>query len=474
MPLMNSSFHRVVLGVLFLSPVLWLTLVLTTTMDIRYDAVHFEKLAHLIDAQGWKAFLKQGPTLEPLYPFVISLSIKLGALTGISFPKIQAGLQVLMLCLSQLMLYRLLKLFRLNDTVVLITLIYFALSPAIINSSLSLFSENITFPLVLGCMLSIERVWQFILKKEIVPTVKWAIVFSILATILTLAKAVLEYVFIGFLFFFVLFAVQFMKEEKWRETFCTTAFLMIFLLIAQGSLLSYKALNKKYNGYFTLTDARGPYMFYHYAFKRTEVIKNNLLGVAVSSVPGEHVCRQVYGERCQDWWYDNYSFAEKKSNTWKAEGIPNDQIYSRLMREGFKQIAAHPLTYTLLTSFEAIKLLFWESTKVGFVFYPSWLQNIYDHTLFKNGLRLLVFLATAWALIYVLIYLFKNRRLMFAADSPEGTTYQQMFFVAGFVGLFVALYASVITITRYALPIASLYLTIIAFAAQAIFSKSKR
>ena len=45
-----------------------------------------------------------------------------------------------------------------------------------------------------------------------------------------------------------------------------------------------------------------------------------------------------------------------------------------------------------LSVVESCKMLFWESTRIGFVIYPRWLMHLYDFSLFKNGLRLLVFI----------------------------------------------------------------------------------
>jgi hypothetical protein len=52
-----------------------------------------------------------------------------------------------------------------------------------------------------------------------------------------------------------------------------------------------------------------------------------------------------------------------------AEGIPQSAVYGQLFKLGFIQIAHHPFSYGLLTSFEAIKLFFWKSTKVEFIYY---------------------------------------------------------------------------------------------------------
>ena len=84
----------------------WIYLLFSTHMDIRHDAVQFEYLGKVMANEGWAAFLKQGPTLEPLYPWIISLSMKMGAVLGISYQKIQSCFQIFLLFITQILLYQ--------------------------------------------------------------------------------------------------------------------------------------------------------------------------------------------------------------------------------------------------------------------------------------------------------------------------------------------------------------------------------
>jgi hypothetical protein len=424
-------------------------------MDIRFDASHFEKLGTIIHEEGWPAFFKQGPTLEPLYPLLISCSMKKAAFLGVSYQKVQTVFQIVLFFLSLVLLYRLLSKLDIHPKIIAAVLLYFGFSPALINSSLSLFSEVITYPFILGCLLTIPLVWNAILEGKLKETLKFGLLFTLLATTVTFSKAILEYVFVLFLLPFVFLLFTSLLRKQFSKVKCASLFLLLFFCIFQGALNTYKSLNQKYNGYYTFTDARGPFMFYHYAVKRTAPLDHDHFMVTVLSIPGEHVCRAKYGELCQDWWYDNYSFAEKKANELKADGMPERKVYSELMKLGFKQILSNPFQYALLTSFETLKLFFWESTKVGFVYYPTWLETIYDIPIFKNILRLAVMLITVGSFLFVVLFLLRRR------ENDHKTT--QLLFIVYFVLLFMLLYSSVITITRYAFPIASFYLVMIAF-----------
>lgn len=458
---MEQKFRKILILAFGIPFIFWIYLVFATQMAIKFDAYAFESLAKIICSGGWTEFLKQGPTLEPLYPFLISISMKTGALLGTSYYKIQTLLQIFILLLTQVLLYRILCDLKIKLAIRVVIIFYFGFSPSLLNASLSLFSEIITLPFILGAIFSIRVAWQSILKENLKKLLLAGLLFTLLVTIITFSKAMLEYIFIVFLLPFAWLALQSFIKKDWIKTKYTLIFLTIFFAISQGAFHTYRLLNQKYNGNYTFTDFRGPYMFYSYAVKRTSPLTKNLIGIAALSVPGEHVCTAVYGTACHEWWYDNYSAAYKKRTEWKKEGIPDNAINSKLIHEGIKIIAIHPFQYALFTSMEAIKLFFWESTQVGYVTYPSKLQSLYNSSIFKNILRLAVFLTTFIAFIDALIYTIKNRKLLLMLGD-KASEYQLLFFIMFYILIFICLYSSVITITRYAFPVASLYLILIA------------
>ena len=229
------------------------------------------------------------------------------------------------------------------------------------------------------------------------------------------------------------------------------------------SLHGYKFLNHKYNGHYTFTDYRGPYMLYHYTVRRTAPLDKETFWVALTSIPGEKVCRALCGDACKKWWWDSYSLAERKSEELIANGVPEARINSTLIRLAIIEAVKNPFQYAMFMSFEALKLLFWESTLIGYVQYPQWLQYVYNNIAFKNLLRLVVFLITTFAMMSLSKYVWKNRRLLDSYKLEENNRYQQIFFIFYFLVVFILLYSTVITITRYSLPIAPLYLVSIAF-----------
>ena len=73
----------------------------------------------------------------------------LEAYSGIAYTKIMAFLCVLILWATQILIYIILKKLNVRTTVCIMTLAYFAISPAMNNTAFSLYSEIAALPLVL-------------------------------------------------------------------------------------------------------------------------------------------------------------------------------------------------------------------------------------------------------------------------------------------------------------------------------------
>lgn len=458
----------------FLLPALfWIYLIPTSSMFIENDARNYRDQAAIIHEEGWVAFFKEGPLREPLYTASVALSMRAGSLLNVPYQKVQTVLQVLILLLSQCLLYQLLKKLRIRPVVSAMILLYFGLSPAILNSTFSLYSEIISYPFVIGIMLIAHKLLHVLLEEKPTAAVSLTVVMALLAAVVTLSKAIFEYIFPLFLLPYVFLILLSLHRRKVKRAIIGILVVGIFLTAFKGILNSYKSFNLKYNGHFAITNERGADMFYHYAMRRTAPLTKELLLVGVLSVPGEKVCRSVLPEACHDWWWNNYGLTSVKTEELRTQGVSSDQIKSSLLRAGFVAILKNPLQYGLFTSFEAIKMLLWESTQVGYVRYPEWLQTIYNNVVFKNALRLAVFLITSLAFLYGSIYLIRERRHLRSPAPAVDRCYTLMLLIIYFIVIFNALYASVITIVRYAFPIVPLYMACIAFMLDRVSAQRK-
>ena len=90
------------------------------------------------------------------------------------------------------------------------------------------------------------------------------------------------------------------------------------------------------------------------------------------------------------------------------QGVPVAEMDKTLIQLSFNEISKNPMQYAAYTVLESIKLLFWESTAIGFVQYPGWLDQVYQVPLFKNSLRLVLALLSLIGCVYLVITLIQN------------------------------------------------------------------
>ncbi|MDO8579856.1 MAG: hypothetical protein Q7S13_00055, partial [Candidatus Omnitrophota bacterium] len=164
------------------------------------------------------------------------------------------------------------------------------------------------------------------------------------------------------------------------------------------------------------------------------------------------------------WYFYQYDYGPAKYSELLANGTPLKDIDQELYRLGIKNILSNPFQYTWMTMAEGMKMLFWESTRIGFVTYPLWLQNILYCTLFKNTVRLLMFLFTAFGLAFSIVYAWRHKA-MFYLPSQRDNPNMMSILIPAFVIIFanILLHSPFIIETRYALPLAPLYLVLIGF-----------
>jgi hypothetical protein len=137
---------------------------------------------------------------------------------------------------------------------------------------------------------------------------------------------------------------------------------------------------------------------------------------------------------------------------------------------GIASIAHNPFQYAFLTMLEGFKMLFWESTRIGFVVYPTWLEGIFSATFFKNTLRITIFCLTFFALLWTTRDVWRDKDKLYV-ESPQSLICRLLFSMLIVIYANIVLHAPFIIETRYALPIAPLYLITIAYTANQILKK---
>ena len=232
-------------------------------------------------------------------------------------------------------------------------------------------------------------------------------------------------------------------------------------------MLCYKSINKYFNGTFAVTD-RGSVDFYGTTVQRTQPMTREHIFVILASVPGEGVVKYIFGEEKGIYTPGRFpsGIGQAKVNEIKHSGISKDAINDTLVLLSKRKILENPFQYVIFTSIEGLKMFFWESTQVGYVIYPNILTKLFVWMPFKNGLRLGVSLLTLSAFAYLFVLLWRDRKSVLSRDNSILLIYLSYLFIFSFISV----YSLFVIITRYALPIAPLYIILIIYAIQSCFA----
>ncbi len=457
----NLKENKLLLFVLVLCLSYWIFLFQKTEMLIVFDSIGYRDVGALIYEKGWIEFFKTGVHREPLYYCLIALSMKIGNVLSISYESVLKGIQILFLFISQLILFNLLSILRIRKTIKLLTVLYFGLSPAINNSALSMFSEIAVVPFVLmGVLFSFE-----LGEAVIVGNAKDIVILSILNAfnflMVTLGKGLFVYIFYLYCLLLIIFSVVFLfKKNYFKMSLLMFATVFMFVLFAVP-VHFYKDMNRKYNGFYKLSSADLS-IFLGSTYKRTEALNPRKLAAYLASVPGTGVCNLFFTKEECDYcdWYGSDAH-RTKFLTWAYANIPAGQIDALTLKMSLGKIAQHPFRYFFLTSIEIFKMPFWESTQIGYVEYPRFMQSFYDWKPFRYGIRLGVALITIISFFFIACFVFRKRKEVLNR-SADARIERMLFLILLILSAFSGIYASCYVIPRYALPIASLYLLLIA------------
>lgn len=471
---MFRVFKSPLLYVFLLSFLYWMYLLASSQMIIRYDSLGYEALGTLITEKGWSEYFRGGPTREPLYPFLISLSMKMSTFLPYSYYKIQTFIQLMILGLSQSLVFLIMQRHRVRGWIISLILLYMAFSPAIINSAFSLYSEILTFPFILGILLCAAHSFRKLEDAKARHIIFYALLLGVLFTGVTLVKGIYEYIFYFVLFFFFFIFLRALIFKKKKICLNSLRFLIVLALSFYLPIRGYKELNRQYNGIFTLADNRADFSLYSSAARRTEPLTGRQWLAGIAYTAGEGACQRFFqAEECYFWGIQNYDGYGLSMLSKVAQSVPKEQVSPVMKKLALHKALDRPFQFAFLAGLECIKMFFWESTKIGFVEYPGWLMRLYDWRPFKDTLRLVISLASLLAFIYLWVYILRKRIHLLDPSNKRSSSSEVVWFILLIASLHIGLYALFMTIPRFALPITPLYLLMMAFAAERILSPVK-
>ena len=458
------------LAAVFILLLYWIYLAFVTQPILVHDAKGYQDLGSLIYQQGWPAYFISGPNREPIYPLLIAWAMRLAGEGSylIVLKCFQIGTMLATVCLFIALLRRA----NISRRIILVALFYLGLSPAFVNSGLSVYSEIVTYPVILGIVLLASAAWQRLQKDSLGHAAAWGCSLGVLFVAITLAKGIYEIIFPLFLIPFVIWGIKSWRMKKLHQLRNVSIFILTTLMIFVTCIGYYKSLNQKYNGLFTLTD-RGAWALYGNTARRQQPLTVNkfFAGVAYNLLE-EEGCRKFFKEETCRFW--DVSTSDQIAATKNYEVIKEfrpqdrDRHFAELVRD---QILLNPLQYVLLAGLDWVHMFFWESTRIGFVAYPDWADAILDWAPFAKGLRFGVGVTCLLATLFAMVFLWQNRDTQRESACYSTKLWSGLFFAVYLIVCHVTLYSLFATVPRFAFPIAPLLIFVVACAVQIRFAK---
>jgi len=459
----QHTFKKAVLGVFLICLAYWIYLIFASQMQISWDAIDYEKLGLKLHEKGWRAYLVSGPQREPLYPFTISVSMALGEMLSISYQTVQKILQVAVLFITQILLLLTLNKLRINNAIKLAALIYFGFSPALVNSAFSLYSEIMALPFMLAAVLCGISSFKAIQTKSIGSVVIYGICTAVIFILAAFTKGIFQYVFIFFLTPYLYAAIYAARKKSKIVLLKSGIYIVLTLTVFNSAIIAYKLVNQRINNNFEFTNRYAQGLFGCVARRADKLTFKKLL-INLASVPGGGACRLFFTDaECRTCEYHRADYHARQTLSRLLENTPQSEVKAKTLALTFKQARETPFQQILLIGFEALKMPFWESTQIGYVTYPAWLANLFNFRLFKDGLRLIVAILTYCSIISLAVGIFKKRNVLVASNSREDEIAIASLFILLIIASYASLYSIFLVITRYILPIAPLFIIIIAY-----------
>ena len=474
------SLHRKTLEVDFYKPTLlvfcmclvyWIYLICAAQIEIKHDAIGYEQLGTMLYKQGWVEYFRTGPNREPIYPFLISISMRTADGLSISYHLIQKIIQVALLFATQILVFFILRKIKIKPLLEAVILLYVGFSPAIINAAFSLFSEIASYPFVPGIIIASALSWRSI-HSDTRRSLSFSALAAFLFAMATFSRGVFYYIYYVFLIpFIVLMVVSFVKEKR-RACINSIISIISAVVVFHLCIIPYKWMNKIYNGQYEITD-RSVRLLYGNASKRARPLTSRVLLAHLASIPGSGVCQMFFNyDECKYCEFQVVDGIHSRELPPLLTEVPIGQVNKKIVKITTQLVFKHPFQYVTFMFIEGARLFFWESTRIGNVIYPVWLQNLFEYRLFKDPLRLLVSLMSIFGFIYLFIYVSQNITKVFSALADDCLIYS--FFILLMIILYIGCYSLFSTVTRYALPIAPLNLISIALLCEQVMVEKKQ
>ena len=450
----------------FIIPLLWwIYLFFTTQIVVVFDAASYEDLGKMIVHQGWGEFFRTGPNREPLFPAMVAWSMQLGEWWGIAYYYPLKMIGTLFLLLTMVFSYRLMRMLSIPRIIACLAVFYLGVSPVMTNSSMRLWSEFAAYPWVVLAVLWTIKSWRVMDnvaddRRGMLKAIGHGAMVGLMFLLIMSVKAVAEGVLLFYLWPFYGLIVASWRRGSFLKAKHVIMFCLAALLVFEGAVNMYKWENYQANGHFVFTP-RGDWFLYGNTACRMQPLSLRRLGAAVAYVPGLGVCPAIFGTDDCDFWSDRHAedVAQAKREAFKAQGATEAELSQYYIYDSIRMILSNPLQAVGLWAVEAHKIFFWESS-IAFVAYPDWLEGIFYAPGLMNSLKIVLALFSWGACVFSFCYLCFYRRAYWRQSHSQVWV---LFWVLNFIFWFAAMYSVFFVIDRYAFPLVSLFLVLLAF-----------
>jgi len=463
----KKKFNPIII-VFVLSFVYWFYLACTTQMTIIHDAEGFQSLGSMIRDSGLSICYKGDFSREPIYPIIIAASIYISEIFSSNPFSIQVIVQLLVLFLSQWLIFITLKELKVKNIIIFCIVLYVGFSPAFLNSALSSYSEVASYPFIIGIILANIYALKALKTQSRKDIVLSAFFLGMLFVLAAFVKGIFEMIFFVFLAPYIYLLLVFVLKKNKKKVVSIGIFILVVFLTFNSLVVPYKFMKKKFSGDYVITKGRAAYVLYNGAARRAEKMSLKRISSLVVYIIGPGYCNAVFGlDECTFWDTGNLeSFMHKDEIQIKLRDAPASDRDKVLIKAAKEKILQHPFQFALLAGIEAYRMFFWESTRIGFVIYPKWLTNLYGNHIIKFVIRFVLGFLCLCATFYLTCAVFKKRKKLFVLDDHESLLSTSGLFILIIIFSNVTVHAILAAaVARHALPIAPLYLIAIAISA---------
>jgi len=464
MILPSTSQHRISTTILLTFCISWaflLYIALTSHMIIFHDSLGYESLGKAVHEQGWEFFFKTGPQREPIYFGLIALSMSIAQQLAIpSYQPALMLLQLLLLMSTQVLAFLILRKIKVHDYIIAGAILYLGFSPVIVNSAFILWSEIVTYPLMLLLILAYAACLHHIQQgphQRLINSICLGSVFGLLLVLNMFVKGAFEIIAPALMLPIFMKSVQALRLKQPVLFKRSIVVLCACLFTFYAPILSYKWANLKYNGNFTFTSRVSSALYGNIARRMATLDSKKWLAALAYVLPNEELCHRLYGQNECFYWGEiqGIIISKAKEREFDQQNLTLEQRNKDFIKLSLQKVTSNPLQYVSLAFLEGLKMVFWEGMGITYIVYPNLVAQLYAYKPLEYALKYGMPIVTVWALVYLTTLAWTRRKQTTEAQAI-------IFALFNTLVIYIGAYTPFFIHGRYALPIAPLYVICIA------------